>query len=274
MQLSLRFLSLLPLLVLGLGCAERHATAADAGPSDARRDGYDWEGCFAAGTRIDTPGGPVPIEAAFVGMPVYAFDVARSERTVRHVTAVHVHAHATVGLLTLSDGTSLRVTANHPIYSPGDDRYRPAGELGAHDQVLSMHTGGAAVGEVAAYEADAAVDTVYNISVSGEHNYFAEGVLVHNKSPPYEPCQPSEAEYGFVDFTTALWQCQSDYYYYYDCTVCVEALDSEGDPCLWLSFPGSWCDCPVPEGTCPADGGVGDGGMDGGSADGGMEGPA
>jgi hypothetical protein len=277
MRLSLKFLSLFSWLVLGLGCAERHGAAGDAGPRDAGRDGYDWwydeEGCFAAGTRIDTPGGPVPIEAAFVGMPVFAFDVARSERTVRHVTAVHVHQRTPVGLLTLSDGTALRVTANHPIYSPSDDRYRPAGALGAHDQVLSMHAGGAGVGEIAAYEADVAVDTVYNISVSGEHNYFAEGVLVHNKSPPYEPCQPSEAEYGFVDVNTALWQCQN-YYYYYECTVCVEAVDSEGDPCLWLSFPGSWCECPVPEGSCLADGGVGDDGMDGGDADGGTEAPA
>jgi hypothetical protein len=175
-------------LALSLGCAERHTTARDAGREDGSR-WPDYDSCFAAGTRVDTPGGPVPIEAAFVGMPVYAFDVARSQRTVRHVTAVHVHAHATVGLLTLSDGTSLRVTSNHPIYSPSDDRYRPAGELGAHDQVLSMHTGGAEVAEIAAYEADAAVDTVYNISVSGEQNYFAEGVLVHNKS---YVCTPPE----------------------------------------------------------------------------------
>jgi hypothetical protein len=175
-------------LALSLGCAERHTTARDAGREDGSR-WPDYDSCFAAGTRVDTPGGPVPIEAAFVGMPVYAFDVARSQRTVRHVTAVHVHPSAPVGVLSVRGGTVLRVTANHPIYLPSHADYRPAGELGPHDHVLSMHGGEAAMAEVAAFEADAAIDTVYNISVSGEQNYFAEGVLVHNKS---YVCTPPE----------------------------------------------------------------------------------
>lgn len=38
-------------------------------------------------------------------------------------------------------------------------------------------------GTVSAIEFANGADPVYHIQVSGQHNYFAEGILVHNKPP-------------------------------------------------------------------------------------------
>ncbi len=149
-------------------------------------------GCFVAGTKIATPSGVTPIEALEVGDLVLAYD-ERSARVVpRQVTATFVHANHTIGALTTKDGRTLRVTANHPIYLPDEGRYTNAGQLRGDERLLGLHHT-AVTSMISAGYAETAGDlaTVYNISVAGEENYFAEGVLVHNKSGagPVSGCQ-------------------------------------------------------------------------------------
>ena len=89
-----------------------------------------------------------------------------------------------MGALPLSDGSVLRVTANHPIYLPDQQRYADAGELAGDERLLTLTASTQTSSVISgAFQASAADPvTVYNITVAGEHNYFAEGVLVHNKS--------------------------------------------------------------------------------------------
>jgi hypothetical protein len=156
--------------------------------------GYGGWGCFVAGTKISTPSGTTAIEALEIGDLVLAYDERAARVVVRPVTATFVHQDHPIGVLTTSDGRNLGVTANHPIYVPDEGRYADAGELRGDERLLGLHPGARITSTIAAGYAIApgALETVYNITVAGEHNYFAEGVLVHNKSGsgPVPECRP------------------------------------------------------------------------------------
>jgi hypothetical protein len=150
--------------------------------------------CFAAGTRIATPAGEVTIEALQVGDAVLAFDEASGAVVPSTVTAVFRHEDSRLGLLTLDDGQALRVTAEHPIYCPTSRSYRPAGELQAGGALLRLSQSQPAdaprqdvqLSQTTLRQPLAPLpdpQTVYNISVATYENYFADGLLVHNKTP-------------------------------------------------------------------------------------------
>lgn len=147
--------------------------------------------CFAAGTSIATPTGPRPIEQIEVGQDVFGYDEARQLVVVRPVTALVRHANAVVGQLVLGDGRTIVSTPDHPVYVSSEGRYRPASELATGAELLSLFdTGRLSNATASGYLVPAAPVQmpVFNISVAGVHNYFAEGILVHNKSP-IDPCE-------------------------------------------------------------------------------------
>jgi hypothetical protein len=78
----------------------------------------------------------------------------------------------------LENGTEIRATDVHPVWSVDREEWVPAGELEPGEQVDTL-TGPVAVREVQPLES--ALD-VYNIEVHGEHVFrvTADGVLVHN----------------------------------------------------------------------------------------------
>ena len=145
------------------------------------------ETCFGAGTLISTPSGDRPIERLSIGDAVWAFDTQAGVRVQSTVSAVHQHDDQALGALTLADGRALRVTPNHPIYLPERDAYLPAGELTGSESLLQLNGDGAVtLAVVDGFEDGVDRARVYNLTVEGTHNYFAGGVLVHNKEPP--PC--------------------------------------------------------------------------------------
>jgi hypothetical protein len=168
-----------------------HGGALGAGGSTGGVGGTNDSGgtggfsCFVAGTRIATPSGATAIEELEVGDIVLAYDERAARVVPRPVTARFVHDNHSFGVLTTSDGRALGVTANHPVYLPDEDRYVEAGQLRGDERLLGLGARAAApTSTISAGYAptSGAPATVFNISVAGEHNYFAEGVLVHNKS--------------------------------------------------------------------------------------------
>jgi hypothetical protein len=136
--------------------------------------------CFAGGTRVATPEGDRAIETLRVGDEVYAYDVEMGVRVVSRVDARFVHPATPVLTLTLG-GRTLRVTGSHPVYQPSTERYVRADRIEAGDALLLWESTQVRERMVETSSMGDAVP-VYNISVAGLHNYFAEGVLVHNKS--------------------------------------------------------------------------------------------
>ncbi|MDI1479249.1 Hint domain-containing protein [Polyangium sp. y55x31] len=150
--------------------------------------------CFVRGTRIVTPHGFRSIEELAVGDEVYSFDVETRQVVVRKVGKL-IRARAPEILhIALGELCIAGVTSEHPFYDAERGAWIPAREvregmrlvawLGAGDVrelEVTVCRRAAAAGEV----------EVFNLSIDGpEHNYFAEGVLVHNKDEPGGPGDP------------------------------------------------------------------------------------
>ena len=148
---------------------------------------WTWS-CFVRGTRIITPQGFRPIEDLRVGDEVYSLDVATRRPVVRRVGAL-LRAEATEILHIAAGELVLRgVTAEHPFYDAEQGTWTPAGEIHEGTRILAW-LGAADVRElgITTHRTAGAIGKVevFNLTIDGpEHNYFAEGFLVHNKDPP------------------------------------------------------------------------------------------
>lgn len=155
--------------------------------------------CLVTGTLISTPAGPLPVEQVQPGQKVFSFDHAQRCVTVCVVTRVFRHEDRLYGHLQLADGRRLLATDSHPIYVANRAEYVAAGEIAAGDEVVVLDQSSAVprstkVQVLQALVAGSERATVFDLTVEGHHNYFADGILVHNKSPPYIPYVPSALE--------------------------------------------------------------------------------
>jgi hypothetical protein len=125
--------------------------------------------CLAAGTRIDTPAGPVAVEELKPGMAVWTVDAggARVAGVLVAVVRVPVPPGHQVVRVQLADGRVLLVSPGHPL--PGG---RVAGDLRAGDAL-----GGVRV--LRAARVPYAGAFTYDVLPSGATGYYwAEGVLL------------------------------------------------------------------------------------------------
>jgi len=158
-------------------------------------DKYHSDVCFVAGTLIATHRGEIPIEMVRVG------DLALTRDGYRSVVASgKTGVESEVLELEFSNGSVLTCTPNHPIYRRdfGDfvaadallyghrAAINPAWEnpvslLYAQNssELISMPSQGFAAALVRR-RTKIGKDTVFNITVAGSPEYYANGVLVHN----------------------------------------------------------------------------------------------
>jgi len=106
------------------------------------------------------------------------------------VTATYRHSSSETIDLRMSDGASIGVTTNHPIWSEDRHSFVPAGQLRRGEHVSTRK----GIAEVVALAARSKSEPVLNIEVHGEHVYRVGdfGLLVHNN----DDCPPDE----FVDY--------------------------------------------------------------------------
>ncbi len=146
--------------------------------------------CLAAGTLVDTEMGLRPVEQVRLGDRVWSFDFERKQRRLTAVDEVHRGiAPTTLTIATQSVGTGIgaRVTPSHPVYANG--RWVFAADIQAGDMLLDRD--GRQVRAARPYSIDEQV-AVFDLTTEGPHNFFAGGLLVHNKtkipSPGYYDC--------------------------------------------------------------------------------------
>jgi hypothetical protein len=156
-----------------------------------------WNSCFVRGTRIATPRGPRPIEALAVGEIVWSWDVERSAAVERPVARVLRAQRDELLTLRAGDVRIAGVTLDHPFYEQSTRRFVRAGELSLDARLLAwLGTGDPRPVQLDALERVARggpVD-VWDLTIDGpEHDFFAEGVLVHNKSPLEPPDAGTDA---------------------------------------------------------------------------------
>jgi hypothetical protein len=134
--------------------------------------------CLAAGTPVETEAGPVPVEHVRPGDRVWGYD---PEARRRMLTAVELVSAARAAETVVLGGT-LRVTANHPVYTQRG--WLPAGDVRPDDQMMSPRGELLAAGPIR--KTDGLV-AVFDLTVGRPHNFFAGGFLVHNKDRDYWP---------------------------------------------------------------------------------------
>lgn len=144
-------------------------------------------GCFALGTPIATPTGDRSIEALAIGDWVLAYDESSHRVVPAPVVRTFRHEGNRTGELALSSGETLRVTTDHPVFMPDQAAYGAADRVTSGSRLIQL---GAArevrsgIAEGFFLDATAPTEVVFNIEVAVHHNFFAAGVLVHNKQPP------------------------------------------------------------------------------------------
>ncbi|MBL8881041.1 MAG: hypothetical protein JNG88_18145, partial [Phycisphaerales bacterium] len=136
--------------------------------------------CFVAGTPVETPDGPIPIDCVHVGDWVVTkgeHDAAAPAINGR-VTRVFKTIVPAVVWLTLSNGVQLGTTPGHEFGVAGQG-WTYADSLQVGDALLTTDDTPIFVVDIAL---DRTPTTVYNLEIDGTATYFAGGILAHNNS--------------------------------------------------------------------------------------------
>ncbi len=144
------------------------------------------QGCFAGGTKISmADGSEQAIESVQIGDHVLSYDEASESIVPAEVTATFVHENQQP-LLRVND--DLEVTANHPFFVNGHwvvaEDLVPGSEILRLNRPESKELPGFVRTIVSSISGIPVAGQVFNIEVDVQHNYFANGVLVHNKEKP------------------------------------------------------------------------------------------
>lgn len=137
--------------------------------------------CIAAGTRVTTPWGQIPVELLGVLDEVLAYEPVAGGLTSARVTEVRRTQRECV-CLQLACGGSLRLTSDHPVWSPETRRYEAAGKwvLGELQLLATVVDERPGVTVVTGREAYVGVLPVYDLVLAAPHNSFvAEQIVVH-----------------------------------------------------------------------------------------------
>jgi hypothetical protein len=143
---------------------------------------YGTATCIAAGTRVSTAAGPVPIETIEVLDEIYTLDPEQGVLTQARVVGVR-RAERECVCLHLPGGSALRLTSDHPVWSPETCRYEAAGKwVTGHLQLLTcVPLLRPAMTVVTEREYFVGVLPVYDLVLAGpHHSYLAGQVLVHS----------------------------------------------------------------------------------------------
>lgn len=153
---------------------------------------YSWSftvaagGCFVAGTSILMANGTSKsIEEIQVGDEVISADT-EGRVVIGRVLRTMVHTEGSRVLrLSFRVGDELvvvRSTPNHPFFTSDFTHTLTAENLRAGDEVFYHAEDGSLVKAILIDSVSSGfADKVYNFEVGPHHNYFAEGLLVHNK---------------------------------------------------------------------------------------------
>ncbi len=143
--------------------------------------------CFAAGTPITMGDGERrPIESIRAGDIVLGHDIEGG--SAMRARVLHTIAHGPQPCLHIRtvDGTSLRVTGNHPLYASdgGSSGWLEAGQL-RPGSLLHQCDGRGSLRPLAVESIGVEADPlpIFNLTVDRCHDYFASGLLAHNKPP-------------------------------------------------------------------------------------------
>jgi hypothetical protein len=154
----------------------RDAGGLHALPGATGRWTHSGMACFAGDTPVATDDGSVPIASLRAGHRVWAFDPNRSETALTTVTRLIPRGERAVLTFTLSSGTALRVTPEHPLFDSVGRIFRQAETFVVGDRLRGIDGSDVTVMEIGVGDRT----PVFDLSVAGPHTYFAGGIVAHN----------------------------------------------------------------------------------------------
>ena len=169
------------LLTAGIQYVFTVAAASGNGTNYVAIDGSGDDPCFLKHTTITmNDGTQKPIEDVHIGDFILSYDV-NSKQVVTSNVLETVHHRHTEGyhILYFEDGTKLSVTGNHPLYTLKE--YTPVEQLHVGDTVAKLHTDTLSDCTITKIELVNTIVDTYNLTVAKTNNYFAGGILAHNK---------------------------------------------------------------------------------------------
>ena len=136
--------------------------------------------CFIKDTMINTPNGKIRITDLKVGDVVYGYDDGEIVKAKVLTLFVHDDKPYETRIVKFDSGISFEVTPEHMVYVVDKD-WIPVGDLVIGDNMLKLD---GTHDKIVNISINNILEPVYNFETE-THNYFAEGILVHNsKSAP------------------------------------------------------------------------------------------
>lgn len=138
---------------------------------------YARGGCFSGETKVFTPQGKQPIEQLHSGDFIWTQNLETSQLEIGKIGNIQVIKSLDYYII----NHQLKVTGTHPVYIQTDNSNKlvEVEKLKVGDRLLSAGQNTVKVNSIDHIEQPI---TVYNlIAVSPNHNFYAEGFLVHNK---------------------------------------------------------------------------------------------
>ena len=138
-------------------------------------------GCFAKGTKILSPSGPVAIETLASGNEVYAWDEPTNQVVIGVVEQLVTRENSETWTVSLGNGRSLEITSDHPLYDAKSKIWKPFAEFKIGDSLKYFDDDSQTLIDVdiSALGKSSVRQTTYNLKVRRYENSFAEGVLAH-----------------------------------------------------------------------------------------------
>ena len=135
-------------------------------------------GCFIAGTLVDTPSGPKPIESIGYGDKVYSYDFEHEKIVEDIVDGYYDVERSDVVKMTFDNGTSIEGTYPHRFYSAAKDEWIQMGEFKAGDPIRTVDGIDTIVKSI---ESKPENTKVYTLQTAEYHNFF----IVTNNDDKY-----------------------------------------------------------------------------------------
>ena len=137
--------------------------------------------CLKEGTKILTPQGDKLIETLSVGDEIISYD--GTNKITNQIIAIKKSKAKKTLKITLKNGITIEGTKEHPFFNVEKQNYIKLVDFKKRDK-LQLANGEYSKIISIENKKHYKETVVYDLSVqSPYHNYFAEGVLVHNKSP-------------------------------------------------------------------------------------------
>lgn len=142
-------------------------------------------GCFTAGTKIslfesgEDDEAFINIEDVVVGDKIKTFNQDTGVHELGEVGELKKHEVLTTLEILFNNNTKLVTTPEHPLWCPVREEWIPAGDFLPSDNCILENGDDVQIVDITKIEGN---HTVYNLlTVTPNHNFYANGILVHNK---------------------------------------------------------------------------------------------